>query len=170
MFGCPSTCSGHCENVTPSHEVQQLLSEAAAATAAIALMRQLQQHTQSMGCTRATAESRSPPLLVSFPLKGLIHAFTSFSFLISIGQDPIHSLTKTEGLTFCPSDDVDALASTDSCLYVCGCVCTRNHNIWQWEKKQNSVHETTHQSQSGAGRCTTKPLCLQCSCLSYALC
>lgn len=82
-FGRPSTCSGRCENETPSHEVQQLLSEAAAA--ATALKQQLQQHTQSMGCNRATAESRSPPLLASFPLKGVIHAFTSFSFLISIG-------------------------------------------------------------------------------------
>lgn len=84
-FGCPSTCSGRCENETPSHKVQQFLSEAGAATAAIAPKHQLQQHTQSMGCNRATAKSRSPPLLVSSPLKELIHAFTSFSLLISIG-------------------------------------------------------------------------------------
>jgi len=79
VFGCPNTCSGCCDNETPSHKVQQLLSEAGAATAAIALKHQPRQHTQSMGCNRAIAKSRSPPLLVSFPLKGPTHAPTSFS-------------------------------------------------------------------------------------------
>lgn len=63
VFGCPSTCSGCCENNTLSNNVQQLLSEADAVIAAIVLKCQLQEHTT--GCSRATVKSRSP-LLVSF--------------------------------------------------------------------------------------------------------
>lgn len=68
VFGCPRTCNGCCENKKPSNKVQRLLSEAEAATAAIALKHQLQEHT--MGCKRATVESRSLPPLVFFPSRG----------------------------------------------------------------------------------------------------
>lgn len=34
-----------------------------------------------------------------------------------------------QALTFCPTDDVDALASVDSCLDICGAVESRNNDI-----------------------------------------
>lgn len=66
VFGCPRICNGCCENKKLSNKVQWLLSVAEAATAAIALKHQLQEHTT--GCKRATVESRSLPSLVLFPL------------------------------------------------------------------------------------------------------
>lgn len=54
---------------------------------------------------------------------------------LALAKPLFTNVTETEELTFRPSDNVDALTSTDSCLYISGCVCTRNHNIWQWKKK-----------------------------------
>lgn len=76
-FSCPRICNGCCENKKRSNKVQQLLSEAEAATTAIVLKHQLQEHT--MGCKRDTVESRSLPPLVFLPLEGLTDDITSFS-------------------------------------------------------------------------------------------
>lgn len=40
------------------------------------------------------------------------------------GEGPLRQV-----LTFCPTDDVDALASINSCLYICGAVEPGNNNI-----------------------------------------